>query len=80
MKKENGLISIYSGTEVSVHLLKGKLDMAGISSEIRKDSAAGTWGIVPENIDLMVPEGDFGEAGKIADEFAASRRVEKPGL
>lgn len=77
MKEEDNLISIYSGNEASVHLLKGKLDRVGISSEIRKESQAGYWGVVPDNIELFINSSDKEQAKPVLDEFLHTDKVEK---
>jgi hypothetical protein len=77
MKEESDLISIYSGTQVSANLLKGWLEREGISAVIRKVSNAGTWGIVPDNIDLFVQPSDKQRAERIIDEFIRSNKAEK---
>lgn len=74
---EQQLVSVYSGTEASVQLLKGKLEMMGISAEIRKDSNAGTWGVVPDNIDLYIESAYRKAAEPIIEEFTSNRHVEK---
>lgn len=74
---EQQLVSVYSGTEASVHLLKGKLDRQGIASEIRKESNAGTWGVVPDNVELYIEPGNMKEAEKVIDEFVRSKHIEK---
>jgi hypothetical protein len=77
MKDNSSLISVYTGTEASAVLLKGKLEMTGISSEIRKESNAGYWGVVPDNIELFIEENDLKEAEPVIEDFIRSRRVEK---
>jgi len=77
MKKNQELVSIYSGTEASVHLLKTRLDRMGISAEIRKDSNAGTWGIVPDNIELYIEPSNQKEAESIINEFIQRRKVDQ---
>lgn len=77
MKDDSNLISVYTGTEASVTLLKGKLDLAGIVSVIRKESNAGTWGVVPDNIELFIEKADQKEAEPVINEFIHSRKVEK---
>lgn len=77
MMENKDLVSVYSGTEASVLLLKGKLDRLGIASEIRKDSKAGYWGVVPDNIDLLIEKSDCSEAEPVIDDFLKSRKVEK---
>ncbi len=76
MKKGN-LRGVYSGTEASVLLLKGKLDMIGVSAVINKDSKAGTWGAVAENIDLYIEPMDLKEAEPVIHEFMHKEKVEK---
>lgn len=77
MKDESSLISIYSGNEASVHLLKGKLEREGICSEIRKESQAGYWGVVPDNIELFINSSDKEIAKPVIDEFLQTDKVEK---
>lgn len=71
------LVSVYSGTESSVLLLKGKLDRLGISAEVRKESTAGSWGIVPDNVELCIERDNQEEAEPVISEFMHSRKVEK---
>lgn len=71
------LVSVYSGTEASVQLLKARLDMIGIAAEIRKESNAGTWGIVPDNVELFIEPSQQAEAEPVIDDFIRSRHVEK---
>lgn len=75
--KEDTLISIYSGNEASVHLLKGRLERVGISSEIRKESHAGYWGVVPDNIELFINSIDEEMAKPIIEEFTNTTKLEK---
>lgn len=77
MISEGSLVSIYTGTEASAMLLKGRLEMAGISSIIRKASNAGTWGVVPGNIDLLVESSEQKEAEPVLNDFIHSSKVDK---
>jgi hypothetical protein len=77
MEENSNLVSVFMGTEPSVILLKGKLEMSGISSEIRKDSTAGYWGVVPDNIELFIEKKDLKEAEPVIEDFIKSRKVEK---
>jgi hypothetical protein len=77
MISEGSLVSIYTGTEASAMLLKGRLERAGISSVIRKASNAGTWGVVPDNIDLLVESAEQKEAEPVLNDFIHSNKVEK---
>ncbi|HEX2969836.1 MAG TPA: hypothetical protein VHO46_12120 [Bacteroidales bacterium] len=74
---EQQLISVFTGTETSVLLLKGKLDMQGIAAEIRKESNAGTWGVVPDNVELFIEPSSLDEAEPIIEEFIRKRHIEK---
>ena len=77
MKENKDLVGIYSGTDASAHLLKTRLDRMGISAEIRKDSNAGTWGIVPDNIELYIERSKQKEAESIINEFVQRRKVDQ---
>ncbi|HLN55597.1 MAG TPA: hypothetical protein VK207_06380 [Bacteroidales bacterium] len=74
---EQQLVSVYSGTEASALLLKGQLERMGIAAEIRRESKAGTWGIVPDNIDLYIEPQNLKEAEAVIDEFVRNRHAEK---
>lgn len=77
MPEKFDLISIYSGTEANVLLLKGRFDMVGIASHISRDSKAGSWGTIPDNIDLLVDRSHREEAEKIIHDFVHGRKVSK---
>lgn len=74
---EQQLVSVYSGTEASALLLKGQLERMGIAAEIRRESKAGTWGVVPDNIDLYIEPQNLKEAEAVIDEFVRNRHAEK---
>jgi len=73
MKENGNLIRIYSGTELTVNLLKDKLEKIGISSLIQNDFnsgvSAGFSGGVPSSVDLFIQEPDLGKAEPIIREF-----------
>jgi hypothetical protein len=73
MKARDELIRVFTGTEVSVILLKGRLEKIGISSIIKNDFKAGTGvgfvGGVQSAVDLYIQESDFKEAETIIKEF-----------
>lgn len=71
------LVSVYTGTEASAHLLKGKLERIGIGAEIRKESNAGTWGVVPDNVELFIEADQKKDADAVIDDFIKNRHVEK---
>lgn len=60
MKENSNLIRVYSGTELTVNLLKDELEKFGISSMIRNDFnsgvSAGFSGGVPSSIDLFIQD------------------------
>ncbi|MGV8094348.1 MAG: putative signal transducing protein [Mangrovibacterium sp.] len=70
---KNKLTRIYSGTEVTVNLLKGILEEEGIAALIRDDFrsgvTAGFSGGVPSAIDLFINETDLEKAEPIVKEF-----------
>lgn len=73
MKEKNNLIRIYSGTELTVNLLKDELEKSGISGLIQNDFSsgvsAGFSGGVPSSIDLFIKELDMEKAEPIINEF-----------
>ena len=75
MKGNSNLIRVYSGTELTVNLLKDGLEKFGISSMIQNDFnsgvSAGFSGGVPSSIDLFIQELDMGKAEPILSEFRA---------
>ena len=78
MKENSNLIRIYSGTELTVNLLKDELDGFGIPSMIQNDFnsgvSAGFSGGVPSAIDLFIQESDLGKAEPILIEFIEINR------
>lgn len=73
MKTGEDLIRIYSGTEVSVILLKGNLEEAGISSMIKNDfqsgNSAGFYGGIPSAVDLFIQASDMERAQAVVNDF-----------
>jgi hypothetical protein len=67
------LTRIYSGTEVTVNLLKSILEEEGIAALIQDDFrsgvTAGFSGGVPSAIDLFINETDLEKAKPIVNEF-----------
>ena len=78
MKENNNLIRIYSGTELTVNLLKDELEGFGITSMIQNDFnsgiSAGFSGGVPSSVDLFIQERDLGKAEPIVSEFREINR------
>ena len=69
MKTNSKLIRIYSGTEVLVNMLKGKLEITGISTIIQNDSNDSFLRGVPTAIDLYIQQFDFEKAESVISEF-----------
>lgn len=73
MKKENEIIRVYTGSEVSVILLKGELEEAGIPSMVQNDFdaglSAGFGSGVPSAVDLYIQMSDLNKAKPIIDEY-----------
>lgn len=73
MKDENKLIRVYTGTELLVILLKGRLEEIGVTSMIQNDYKSGIEvgfvGGVQSAIDLYIQQSDFKKAEPIISEF-----------
>jgi len=73
MTKGNNLVRIFTGSEISAILLKGKLEDNGISALIQNDFqsgiSAGFLGGIPSAIDLFIQESDLEKAEPIIKEF-----------
>lgn len=79
MKDKDGLIRIYTGTDVTVHRLKSRLEEVGISSIIQNDFKSGiaagfSGGGVPSAIDLYIKVRDKKKAEPIIKEFRQSNQ------
>ena len=78
MKGNNNLICIYSGTELTVNLLKDELEGFGIPSMIQNNFnsgvSAGFSGGVPSSVDLFIQERDLRKAEPIVSEFREINR------
>jgi hypothetical protein len=73
MKENSRLIRVYSGTELTVDLLKDELEKCGIFSMIQNDFksgiSAGFSSGVPSSVDLFIQELDMRKAEPILSEF-----------
>ncbi len=73
MKEKDHLIRVFTGTEITVNLLKAELEDAGISGMIQNDFnsgvSAGFSGGIPTAIDLYIQESDLESAEPIVHEF-----------
>lgn len=74
MKGNSNLIRVYSGTELTVNLLKDELESFGIPCMIQNDFnsgiSAGFSGGVPSSVDLFIQEYDLEKAEPIIQEFS----------
>lgn len=73
MKENNKLTRVFTGTELTVNLLKNELEESGIAGIIRNDFnsgiSAGFSGGVSSAIDLFIQECDLEKAEPIIGEF-----------
>ena len=78
MKEKNKLIKIYTGTEVTVLLLKGLLEEIGVKSTIQNNYKSGIEvgfvGGVQSAIDLFIQQSDFEKAEPIIRDFIAKNK------
>lgn len=74
MNEKNQLIRVYTGTELTVNLLKDELEKFGIPAMIQNDFnsgvSAGFSGGVPSSVDLFIQESDEEKAETIISEFS----------
>ena len=75
MKEKNKLIKVYTGTEVTVILLKGLLEEIGVTSTIQNNYKSGIEvgfvGGVVSAIDLFIQQSDFEKAEPLIRDFIA---------
>lgn len=73
MSNRDELIMIYTGSEISVILLKGLLEEIGVPSMIRNEYKAGIdagfVGGVSSSVDLLIKESDFSKSENIIRNF-----------
>jgi hypothetical protein len=73
MEENNNLIQVFTGSEITVNLLKDELEKTGISSLIQNDInaglAAGFSTGTPYAVDLFIQEHDVIKATPIINEF-----------
>jgi len=73
MQDKSNTVKVFTGTEVTVALLKAELEKAGIVGMIRDDFASGAssgfYGGAPSTIDLFVQESDLRKAEPIVRGF-----------
>jgi len=75
MKEKNKLVKVYTGTEVTVILLKGLLDEIEVTSTIQNNYKSGIEvgfvGGVQSAIDLFIQQSDFEKAEPLIRDFIA---------
>lgn len=73
MEEENDLIRVFTGSEITVNLLKKELENSGIYSIVKNDfdagMSAGFASGVPSAIDLYIQESDLNQADPIIKVF-----------
>ena len=78
MKEKNELVKVYTGTEVTVILLKGLLDEIEIASTIQNNYKSGIEvgfvGGVQSAIDLFIKQSDFEKAEPLIRDFIAKNK------
>jgi hypothetical protein len=78
MKEKNKLIRIYTGTEITVNLLKGLLEEIGVPSTIQNNYKSGVEigfvGGVQSAIDIYIQYSDFEKAEPIIRDFIAQNQ------
>jgi hypothetical protein len=69
MEKES-LIKVFTGSEASVILLKGRLEKIGIDSFIKNDSNDASLGTAPQLVDLYINKSEFKKAELLIREIS----------
>jgi hypothetical protein len=78
MKTKNKLVKVYTGTEVTVLLLKDLLEDIGVTSTIQNNYKSGIEvgfvGGVQSAIDLFIQQSDFETAEPLIRDFIAKNK------
>ena len=78
MKEKNKLIKVYTGTEVTVILLKGLLEEIEVTSSIQNNYKSGIEvgfvGGVVSAIDLFIQQSDFEKAEPLIRDFISKNK------
>ena len=78
MKDKDKLIKVYTGTEVTVILLKGLLEEIGVGSTVQNNYKSGVEvgfvGGVQSAIDLFIQYSDFEKAEPVIRDFIATNK------
>jgi hypothetical protein len=79
MKEKNKLVKVYTGTEVTVLLLKDLLEDIGVTSTIQNNYKSGIEvgfvGGVQSAIDLFIQQSDFETAEPLIRDFIAKNKT-----
>ena len=78
MKERNKLVKVYTGTELTVVLLKELLDEIGVTSTIQNNYKSGVEvgfvGGVQSSVDLFIQQSDFKTAEPVIRDFIAQNK------
>ena len=78
MKEKNKLVKVYTGTEVTVLLLKDLLEDIGVTSTIQNNYKSGIEvgfvGGVQSAVDLFIQQSDFETAEPLIRDFIAKNK------
>lgn len=78
MEDKDKLIRVYSGTELTVNLLKDELEQIGISGLIQNDFnsgiVAGFSAGAPSSIDLFIKASDWEKAKPVINDFVLNNK------
>ena len=80
MKERNKLVKVYTGTELTVVLLKELLDEIGVTSTIQNNYKSGVEvgfvGGVQSSVDLFIQQSDFETAEPVIRDFISQNKSE----
>ncbi len=80
MKERNKLVKVYTGTELTVVLLKELLVEIGVTSTIQNNYKSGVEvgfvGGVQSSVDLFIQQSDFETAEPVIRDFIAQNKSE----
>ncbi len=78
MKERDRLVKIYTGTEMTVLLLKGLLEEIGVPSTIQNNHKSGVEigyiGSVMSAVDIYIRQSDFEKAEPVIRDFIARNK------
>ncbi len=78
MKERNKLVKVYTGTEITVSLLKELLEEIKVASTIQNNYKSGVEvgfvGSVQSSVDLFIQQSDFETAEPVIRDFIAQNK------